>query len=213
METHTFDLDGRLDHDALRLHALKNSAATITVLSRLLATRDALDRGYLARLEDEVARMTELLRRSLEQPRESLEVSELLDRVRRDVEPRAEDGKVQLVFSHSPAPVRGSAQDLREALLNLVNNAIEATPPGGHVRVIHTADETGGHSFVVSDEGPGMSAEVRRDAGRHRVRSSKPNGSGVGLVLARRVVESQGGQLDVMSSTRGTTVRVLLPAA
>lgn len=58
-----------------------------------------------------------------------------------------------------------------------------------------------------------MSPELLRNAGRHRVRSSKQHGSGVGLFLARRVVEDQGGSLDVESSTDGTTVRVLLPAA
>lgn len=58
-----------------------------------------------------------------------------------------------------------------------------------------------------------MSPELLRNAGRHRVRSSKQHGSGVGLFLARRVVEDQGGSLDVESSADGTTVRVLLPAA
>ena len=60
---------------------------------------------------------------------------------------------------------------------------------------------------------PGMRPELCRNAGRRRVRSSKPAGSGVGMLLARRVVENQGGKLDVVSSTQGTTVRVLLPAA
>ena len=213
MATQTRELDARVDHDALRLHALKNCAATITVLSKLIAKSDAPDRGHLARLQDAATRMKELLCDSLAHPMAELEVSELLDSVRREVEPKAETSQVQLDFSHIRASVRGSARDLREALLNLVQNAVEASPPGGHVRVVHTADEAGAHSFLISDEGPGMSAAVHRAAGRRRVRSSKPDGSGIGLFLARRAVEDQGGRLDIQSGTQGTTIRVLLPAA
>jgi len=213
MATHTWEPDARLCGDALRLHALKNCAATISVLTNLLARGGNLDRGYVDRLQDAAARMTELLCESLDPPRPSLDVSELLRFVRQVAEPKAQGSHVHLLFSHMPASVRAPAQDLGEALLNLVHNAIEATPPGGHVRVLHTADETGAHYFIISDEGPGMSPELTRNAGRRRVRSSKHNGSGVGLVLARQVVETQGGQLEVVSSLRGTTVRVVLPAA
>jgi len=198
--------------NALRLHALKNCAATISVLSRLLATNTSVNRRHLDRLQETAARMNELLSESLEPPHALLDVSELLRHVREEAEPKAEASRVHLAFSHLPASVRGSAHDLGEALLNLVHNAIEATPPGGHVKVVHTADAAGAHYFVICDEGGGMSAEVVCDAGRRRVRSSKQGGSGVGLVLARRVVEDQGGKLDVSSSPRGTTVRVLLPA-
>ena len=212
--TYSWDPKTHLSPDALRLHALKNCAATIAILSKLLSKGDAPERQYIDRLQDTAARMTELLRRSLDRPSGLLEVSELLHFVRREVESKAQVGNVHLVFSHGAAALPGPAQDLREALLNLVNNAIEATPPGGHVHVTHTADEAGAHSFVISDEGTGMPARLRRNAGRRRVRSSKPDGTGVGLVLARRVVENQGGQLDVIStSTHGTTVRVILPAA
>jgi nitrogen-specific signal transduction histidine kinase len=78
---------------------------------------------------------------------------------------------------------------------------------------MHTSDDGGAHYFVICDEGPGMRDEEIRNAGRFPVRSSKQHGSGVGLVLARQVVEDQGGQLDIVPSDQGTTVRVLLPAA
>jgi|SRR5580658_1426383 signal transduction histidine kinase len=213
MATYACALNVGLDPDGLRLHALKNCAATISCLSRLISKSDAVRHDYLDRLQDAAARMTDLLRRSLDQPSAAVDVPELLRVVQDEAELKAKDSRVHLAFSHEPAAVLGSAQDLQEALLNLVNNAIEATPPGGHVRVTHTANESGAHSFIISDEGPGMPAAVKLNAGRTRVRSSKPQGSGMGLVLARRVVEGQGGQLDVLSSTQGTTIRVLLPAA
>ena len=201
------------DNDALRLHALKNCASTISVLTRLLASNAALNPRHLERLQSTADRMAKLLSVALERRRTQLEVSELLRFVRSEAEPKAQEHHVSLMFSHMPASVAGETNELGEALLNLVQNAIEATPPGGHVRVMHTSDDGGAHYFVICDEGPGMRDEQIRNAGRFPVRSSKQNGSGVGLVLARQVVEHQGGQLDIVPSDQGTTVRVLLPAA
>jgi signal transduction histidine kinase len=201
------------DNDALRLHALKNCASTISVLTRLLASNAAPNPRHLERLQSTADRMTKLLSAALERRRTQLEVSELLRFVRSEAEPKAQEHQVNLMFSHMPASVAGETNDLGEALLNLVQNAIEATPPGGHVRVMHTSDDGGAHYFAICDEGPGMRDEQIRNAGRFPVRSSKQNGSGVGLVLARQVVEDQGGQLDIVPSDQGTTVRVLLPAA
>jgi len=212
MTTHGCELAPRLQEDALRLHALRNCAATISVLSKLLANGPA-DRRHLDRLQNAAARLTELLSDSLDRTTAPLEAAELLRFVCHAAEPRARARDVDLVVSTVPASVRWLARDLGEALLNLVNNAIEATPPGGRVSIGYTADDSGAPCFFVCDEGPGMSPELLRNAGRRRVRSSKQHGSGVGLVLARRVVEDQGGSLDLESSTEGTTVRVLLPAA
>ncbi|HEY4175837.1 MAG TPA: ATP-binding protein [Kofleriaceae bacterium] len=201
------------DTDALRLHALKNCASTISVLTRLLAGTSAANPRHLERLQATADRMTKLLCAALERQRTQLEVSELLRFVRSEAEPKAQEHHVSLVFTHMPASVAGEPNQLGEALLNLVQNAIEATPPGGHVRVMHTSDGGGTQYFAICDEGPGMPDEQVRNAGRFPVRSSKQNGSGVGLVLARQVVEDQGGQLDIVPSDQGTTVRVLLPAA
>jgi signal transduction histidine kinase len=212
MATHA-DESALNQRGALRLHALKNCAATISVLTKLLGKTGSVDRKHLDRLQNTVDRMTVLLCESLDQATELHDVSEILEYVQREAEPKAQANHVQLEFSHSPTLLRGPTHDLGEALLNLVNNAIEATPPGGHVRVLHSANATGTQNFVISDEGPGMSPELARNAGRRRVRSSKRTGSGVGLVLARRVVEDQGGKLDFLPSMQGTTVRVLLPAA
>jgi len=212
MTTHGTEIAPRPNEAALRLHALKNCAATITVLSKLLA-RSPADRRHLDRLEDTAARLTELLSVSLDQTTPPLEPAELMRFVRQAAEPKARERSVELVISPVPSSVHGLGRDIGEALLNLVNNAIEATPPGGRVRIGYTTDEVGTQCFVVGDDGPGMSPELLRNAGRCRVRSSKQHGSGVGLVLARRAVEDQGGRLDVESSTAGTTIRVLLPAA
>lgn len=199
------------DREALRLHAVKNCAATISVLSRLLAMNETPDRRQLERLQATADRMTKLLCASLESRSGALDVSELLQFVKTEVAPAAQQHQVKLEFSSMPASIGGASGDLREALLNLVQNAVEASPPGGHVRVVHRSDGAGAQYFLICDQGPGMREDILRTNGP--VRSSKQNGSGLGLVLARHVVEHQGGKLDILPSNRGTTIRVRLPAA
>src|SRR5277367_4497485 len=114
MLTQGSDLEAPLGSNALRVHALKNCAASISVLCQLVTKNGAAEPRHLRRLEEAAARMMELLTESLERPSEALNVSELLRFVRRQVEPRAQDGKVELFFSHISASVRCSAHDLGE---------------------------------------------------------------------------------------------------
>jgi signal transduction histidine kinase len=112
---------------------------------------------------------------------------------------------------------------LEMACRNLVENALAAAPPGSTVSVLARAAEppvragleeappTSGRwmEIAVCDEGPGIPAQVGAGAA---MSSQKPGGSGLGVAIARRIVERHGGAL-VFESGAGTTARVLLPAA
>jgi signal transduction histidine kinase len=97
-------------------------------------------------------------------------------------------------------------------LANVVQNAIEASPPDGLVR-IDVAQDGEALGFSVSDQGPGLSAEVRADPFRPR-RSSKADGAGVGLALSRELARHAGGELELVQGGPGGTVfRLRLPGA
>jgi signal transduction histidine kinase len=112
--------------------------------------------------------------------------------------------------------VRADERKLRQIVSNLLSNAVKLTPPGGRVDVVAqmTAD---GVEVAVSDNGPGIAPEdqeaifeefrqARVPEGRH------PGGTGLGLPLARRLVELHGGRLWVESSLgEGATFRFTLP--
>lgn len=107
--------------------------------------------------------------------------------------------------------VLGDGQRLAQVLANLVDNARQATGPGGRVRI--RVDLTG---FTVSDDGPGVpEAErerifdrlVRLDDARDR----RSGGSGLGLAIARGVVRAHGGELTCEPSEGGAVFRVVLP--
>lgn len=100
---------------------------------------------------------------------------------------------------------------LRNAVLNLLLNACEASPPGGAVglRVTRDAAEV---AIEVSDQGAGIPAE-HLDRIFEAYFSTKPAGTGLGLPTARRIVEQHGGRLEVRSTPgRGSVFTLRLPA-
>jgi PAS domain S-box-containing protein len=107
---------------------------------------------------------------------------------------------------------------LKQALINLIGNAIKFTPSGGQVSVTATLRADGGVAIAVRDTGIGMAASdipkaltpfMQVDSGLNR----RHEGSGLGLPLAKALVELHQGQLEIASAPgRGTTVTILLPA-
>ena len=97
-------------------------------------------------------------------------------------------------------------------LVNLVTNAIEASPRGGAVQLEAVADGPR-VAFLVRDPGSGLPPAVR--AGLFRpVRSTKRGGGGVGLAISQRLARHAGGTLELVSSgSDGTTFRLLVPRA
>src|SRR5919201_4766333 len=124
---------------------------------------------------------------------------------------------VSVTISHEDqALVRGDADLLKQLLLNLVDNALTYTPPGGRVDLsLYVAD--GQARLVVQDTGPGIPpAEVARIFERFyrldRARSRRSGGGGVGLAIARWIAEAHGRPIEVQSTVgQGSTFTVVLP--
>ncbi|MCU1283304.1 MAG: histidine kinase [bacterium] len=102
------------------------------------------------------------------------------------------------------------AQQMERVLVNLVKNALEASPRGSAVDVI-AGRVAGGLEILVADAGPGISPEARRNLFVPYF-TTKPGGSGIGLALARQIVVAHGGTITAeRSPSGGTLMRVLLP--
>jgi two-component system sensor histidine kinase BaeS len=114
----------------------------------------------------------------------------------------------------SDAAVFADPGQLARALRNVVTNAIQHSPTGGEV-VIDVAEGT----IRVSDNGPGISDQdlpyvFERFYRADRSRSGSPNGSGIGLTVARELIRANGGSLEVESTgPDGTVFRIELPPA
>ena len=100
---------------------------------------------------------------------------------------------------------------LKQAVLNLVLNALQATPAGGHI-VVRTSGDRRQLVVAVGDDGEGMTDEAREKAFTPFF-TTREDGTGLGLPLVRRIVEGHGGSVDVASAPgRGTTVTMTFPA-
>ena len=108
--------------------------------------------------------------------------------------------------------MRGYRDRLRQAFLNVAVNALEAMPRGGHLTVEARRNGTQA-SVALRDDGPGIPPEALPRLFDPDF-STKDGGSGIGLHVARAVVELHGGEIRVESEPgRGTDVRVTVPLA
>ena len=149
---------------------------------------------------------------------EPLGLRACLSRAARDFEPLRRRKGVALEWSCPPAlKARARRSDVHQALQSLLENAITVTPKGGRVEV--SAVRTGGMIEVaVTDSGPGISKNdlphvferfFRGRAGR----DADPMGTGLGLYIARRIVDGLGGRVWAESDfSGGSCFRFTLPA-
>jgi PAS domain S-box-containing protein len=127
---------------------------------------------------------------------------------------RAQGGQVQLKRELVPgAHVRGIPGELREALLNLVQNALDAMQGGGTLG-IRTALHEEIVELEVSDSGIGMTDEVRERAFEPFFTTKGQKGTGLGLAEVYGIVKRHRGHVEIDSEPgRGTTMRIRLPRA
>jgi signal transduction histidine kinase len=116
--------------------------------------------------------------------------------------------RIHTAFAGDLPPVEGDAEKLRQVLLNLVRNAIEAMPEGGTLTA-RTARHRDGVEIQIQDTGPGVPDEKSIfDA----FFTTKPQGTGLGLSLVHRIVTDHGGQISVRSRPGETCFSIALPA-
>lgn len=200
-------------------HELKNPLASIKGLCQLVARTPESERTQerLAVVASEISRMETILNdyltfsRPLEDLRpEVLDVTAIARDVLDVLAGRADQGGVTMTLDGGTAPVSGDGRRLKEALINLAANALEATPSGGTVAL---RVRNGGATVVleVKDSGRGIAPEDLERIGTPFF-TTRENGTGLGVVLAQGVIHQHGGTLSYASTLgRGTTATITLP--
>lgn len=219
----------RLLHDVS--HEMRSPLARLQAAIGLARQRPERIPDSLVRVEREAVRMDRLVNELLTLSRleagmagaveAPVALGELLAAVVDDarLEGEAHQCRVELVAPDA-ATVSGDAELLRRAVENVVRNAVLHSPPGGRVRVELQAAAPGGqHAIVVSDEGPGVAeadlplifAPFHRGAAARAAPS--PDGHGLGLSIARRVVATHRGDIGAANiAGGGLRVTLRLPA-
>ena len=106
-------------------------------------------------------------------------------------------------------PLDADADQLGRIITNLLINAGQAMPGGGHVRI--EARREGSVTVLrVADDGPGIPAELREQVFQ-ALFTTKAKGSGLGLSLSRRIAEAHGGSIGIEATDRGAAFRISIP--
>lgn len=200
-------------------HELKNPLASIKGLCQLIARNpdSARTQERLTVVASEISRMETILGEYLtfSRPLEDLEPEQVdLSALGRDVldvlAGRADQADVTLGIDGGSTKVQADPRRLKEALINLVSNAIEATPRGGKVE-LRVRNGGANATLEVRDTGRGIPPEVMSRLGTSFF-TTRPNGTGLGVVLAQGVIAQHGGQLQYASTVgKGTVATVTLP--
>jgi signal transduction histidine kinase len=197
-------------------HELKNPLTGVKALVQLGLRNPAEARSHerLALLEREITRMQRILQRHLSSSRRQLTrarvaLGPLVSDALAVLSARADEARVRLVW-RGDATVEADPLRLEEALVNLVANAIEATPRGGEV-VVEVLQQGDRAEIAVRDTGRGMRPETLRRVGTPFF-TTREDGTGLGVALARSAFAEHGGTLRYESAPgKGTTVRATLP--
>ncbi len=152
-----------------------------------------------------------------------LDMSELTEKIVTGLLPVAQQTGIHLSWQVTtpPTTLPGDAQRIGQVLTNLLSNALRHTPAGGKIEVT-VKHQTGGLLLSVQDSGPGIAAAdlphiFDRFYRGDRSRSRETGGSGLGLTIARQLVEAHGGRIWVESpppgQEKGSVFHVLLPGS
>ena len=165
-----------------------------------------------------VQRIQGFARKRLARPSESLDLNEVVDEVVEVTRSRWKDAaqargvRYEMVVEHGEIPkIAGEAAELREALTNILFNALDAMPSGGTVSL--TTRRTGDNVFcAVRDTGIGMPDAARRRVFDPFFTTKGERGTGLGLSVVYGIVTRHGGDIEVESRLgRGTTFTIRLP--
>ncbi len=203
-------------------HEIKNPLNAIALHLEVLKSKLAEDdsgRKEIEVISREITRLDRVVKTFLDfnrpvnlQMRE-LNLADLIRDIRSLVEVEAKSRAVEVVLQTEAeaSPIRADRDLLKQAILNVVMNGVEAMRQGGRlvIRVSGAGDE---QVLSVSDQGMGIPSEVR-DKVFNLYFSTKQKGSGIGLAMTFRVVQLHGGTIDFTSEPgKGTTFWFRFPA-
>jgi len=219
------DLVARLAHE------IKNPLTAISTFMQLVPKKwndDDFRTSFYPIARDETQRLgglvNDMLDRGKKKPARlmSVDIQELVNNLMALLAPLAEQRhlRFQTHFALASSVIRIDEGKIKEAIINLLDNAMEATPEGGDIGIwLEDFVMPGGRPAIkleIQDSGPGidkeMQAEIFDPYMSTKVDGNLPGGTGLGLYIARHNIQAHGGAIEVESpDTSGALFRVILP--
>ena len=193
--------------------ALWDEGVPESARTRIEAVRRASER--MRKLVDDLLALARLELAAAQ--RSEVDLAQLVHEVGDELDPLARaHGLVLEQDAESGVRVVADRDALKRALANLLDNAFRHSPPGAPVRIT-AARRNGSAVLSVADRGPGLTAEEQEHVFERfwrsdSARSRESGGAGLGLAIVRRIAESHGGAVAVVSEPGdGSTFEILLP--
>jgi signal transduction histidine kinase len=210
-------------------HEINNPLASVTNLLYLIGTSSSLQEAKKHKViaEKELARISEIVTQTLRFYREPSKptlvlLSEVVDSALVLYQSKLTYAEIEIEKDfRACSPIIGMAGELRQVILNLIGNALDASSHGGRlkIRVSNTREHSNGARpgvrLTVADTGSGISPEMRRTLFEPFVSTKGDTGTGLGLWISSEIVRRHNGKIQVRSSSLSqsswTVFSVFLP--
>ncbi len=202
-------------------HEIRNPLSIIATAAETMETKE-LSREELLKfvrdIRDEIKRMSNLLRRILSLPPQSVrgdeqcDVREAVERTFKLISKKAVEKHISLglMCETQNCFARINRESFIQVCLNLSLNAIESLPEGGKFQVV-LSERNGKVELLFSDNGPGIPKEIVGNIFEPFF-TTKRNGTGLGLAVSRRIIKEAKGSLELVKWEGGTTFKITIPA-
>lgn len=199
-------------------HELRNPMAVIAGYTKLLSKKGEKSlQPIIENISKEIAVMDRIISDflSFAKPAEltmtDIDLNAMIGKCITAIRDEKSDITVSLNIDGRPT-IKGDEVFLRQAFINIIQNAVEAMPQGGAltIEIVPSDDTERGFDIVISDTGHGISKDIV-DKIFLPFFTTKERGTGLGLAIVHKIVVSHGGTISVESSDKGTMFRMRLP--
>lgn len=212
-------------------HEVKNPLGAIKGAAQLLdgdRGLAAVDHEFVSIILEEVDRLDRVVGSVLDYARPApskigeVQIKDVIERTVKFLDAERSGCELTVELDGLLPKARADAEQMRQVLINLIRNAVQATGGKGTVKVgasflprgrhlLRGEGEEGWLLVTVRDDGPGIAPEVRDSLFMPFV-TTKQKGTGLGLAISQRIIEEMGGRIEVSSRAgEGTTFSILLP--
>jgi two-component system, sporulation sensor kinase D len=201
-------------------HEIRNPLTGIKGLVQLLSEKydDSQDQFYFSVINEEIERINEIVSEFLILGKPTAQIMETVDltRVLKELHPLIlSDATFNQINLHcdvpvSPIFVKCTKDQIKQVILNITRNAFEAMEEGGNLSIL-LEEKNNRCELTITDNGVGMKEEMMEKIFTPFY-TSKETGTGLGLVICRRILQSFGGEIQITSKEhKGTKVVISLP--
>lgn len=204
------------------VHEIRNPLTTINGFLQLLQKDLKATPGeqYVNLMLSEMVRINGLIKQFLQLSRPGYSkrtqcfLNKLINDIAMLVESEALNRKLDIHIVTAPdiPPILGDYQQLKQAILNIIRNAIDALPNGGKLFLQTSWERHENYvQVMIKDNGVGMDKQAIANM-FYPFFTTKENGTGLGMLISKKIIDNHGGQINIMSEPgRGTIVTVSLP--